>query len=66
MAQRRASTGTSLRHAGHFVAASGDGSLRVLLISALVGFTKKKKTVAEMSRNEMTAFRKCPQRNTLC
>src|ERR1700724_81287 len=66
-AHRRAATGTSLRHSGHFfVVGSGGASPRFRrALIALTGTTMAKYTAAAISTNEMTAFRKSPIRNAV-
>ena len=64
-AHRRAATGISLRHSGHFfVVGSGGASPRFRrAVSAFTGTMTRKYTAAEMSRNETTALTKSPIRN---
>jgi hypothetical protein len=60
-AQRRADTGMSLRHSGHLCVASSTSSPVVMrAISALTGFTTKKKTTAAMIRKVISALMKWP------
>src|SRR6185312_4282204 len=59
--QRDAASGISARHSGQARVFGGSalGGLN-FLISALMGNTKKKYTVAAMSRNEITSLMKSP------
>src|SRR5262249_49114398 len=64
-AQRRASSGISLRHSGHFlIVGSGAGSRRARWMSAFAGTTTKKKTAAAIVTKVINAFRKSPYPHT--
>src|SRR6184192_12801 len=64
--QRRASTGISLRHSGHFfvVGSAGAGALRMRETRALMGVTTKKYTATATSRNDTAALMKSPIGNS--
>lgn len=56
--------GISLKHSGHFlVVGSAGGPFRDREISRFIGFTTKKKIVAETSKKEIMVLTKCPYMN---
>jgi hypothetical protein len=65
--QRRASSGISLKHSGHFfvVGSAGTSDLCIRARRALTGSTTKKYTAAATSRNETNAFMKSPKAKML-
>src|SRR6266700_225699 len=65
-AQRRAATGISLRHSGHFLLVGSTGAaLRAArAFNAFIGATRVKYTAAEISRKAKRAFRNAPYEMT--
>jgi hypothetical protein len=60
-AHRRAPTGISLRHSGHFVVVSSTGGSTLRpAISALTGRTTRKKTAAAIVTNAISLLMKSP------
>ena len=60
-AHRRARTGTSLRHSGHFLTCSSTGGSAFLRASsAFTGFTTRKNTTAAITTNEISALMNAP------
>src|SRR5205814_7066438 len=60
-AQRRAGTGTSLRHSGHcLVCSSTGGSVFLRTSNAFTGLTTRKKITAAITRNEISALMNAP------
>src|SRR5436190_16983730 len=66
-AQRRASSGISLKHSGHFllVGLAGASPRCIRAIKAFTGVTTKKYTAAVTSKNEMVALTKSPAKKLL-